>query len=181
MIHVCTPKDRGKTFLIGVYVDDIVLAGESTERITQDDKVWLGQPTVTESILRKYRMEDAKPIKTPVNVNSKLLKATDDSELADQSLYQSAVGSLLYLTTRTRPDIAFAVNSCARFCSKPTNEHWTAVKRIFRYLRGTIQFGLVYTKGESAHSPCMSTCTAYQHTLHVNMYCMSTHIALQHA
>ena len=57
----------------------------------KDDKVWLGQPTFTESILRKYRMEDAKPIKTPVNVNSKLLKATDDSELADQSLYQSAV------------------------------------------------------------------------------------------
>jgi len=45
--------------------------------------VWLGQPTFTESILRKYGMEDAKPIKTPVNVNSKLLKAMDDSELAD--------------------------------------------------------------------------------------------------
>ena len=106
---------EGKTFLIWVYVDDIMLAGESTERIAQvkealskefdvkdlgelnyflgvqviqnhkDDKVWLGQPTFTESILRKYGMEDAKPIKTPVNVNSKLLKATDDSELADQS------------------------------------------------------------------------------------------------
>lgn len=45
--------------------------------------MWLGQPTFTESILRKYGMEDAKLIKTPVNVNSKLLKAMDDSELAD--------------------------------------------------------------------------------------------------
>ena len=99
--------------------------------------------TVTEAL----SSTDAKLIKTPVNVNSKLLKAMDDSELADQILYQSAMGILLYLTTRTRPDIVFAINSCAHFCSKPMKEHWTAVKRIFRYLRGTIQLGLVYTKG----------------------------------
>ena len=66
----------------------------------------------TKSILSKYRMSDAKPVKTPVCINSKLLKATEESELVDQSLYQSAVGSLLYLSTRSRPDIAFAV-SCA--------------------------------------------------------------------
>ncbi|XP_064403839.1 uncharacterized protein LOC135349261 [Halichondria panicea] len=93
-------------------------------------------------------MEEAKSIKTPVNVNSKLVKASEESESADQGLYQSAVGSLLYLSSRTRPDI---VNSAARFCSNPTKEHRTAVKRIFRYLRGTTQFGLLhvlYAKGE---------------------------------
>ena len=93
-------------------------------------------------------MEEAKPIKTPVNVSSKLLKASEDSELFDQTLYQSAVGSLLYLSTRTRPDIAFAVNNVARFCSQPTKTHWTAVKRIFRYLRGTTHLGLLYSKGD---------------------------------
>ena len=157
---------------------DIILAGESSERISvkkalsekfdvkdlgelnyflgvqvvqdrKDDKAWTGQPTFTESILKKYGMEEAKPIKTPVNANSKLVKASEESELADQGLYQSAVGSLLYLSSRTRPDIAFAVNSAARFCSNPTKQHWTAVKRIFRYLRGTTQFGLLYSKGES--------------------------------
>ena len=51
-------------------------------------------------------MEDAKP----VNVNSKPLKAAEDSELVNKGLYQSAVGSSLYLSTRTRPDIAFAIN-----------------------------------------------------------------------
>ncbi len=164
----------------GVYVDDIVIAGESSERITEvkkalsekfdvkdlgelnyflgvqviqdhtDGKVWIGQSTFTESVLRKYGMEEAKSIKTPVNVNSKLVKASEESESADQGLYQSAVGSLLYLSSRTRPDI---VNSAACFCSNPTKEHWTAVKRIFRYLRGTTQFGLLhvlYAKGESS-------------------------------
>ena len=121
-------------------------------QVSQDHKngkVWIGQSTFTESILRKYGMEDAKPVKTPVDVNSKLLKATEDSELVDKGLYQSAVGSLLYLSTRTRPDIAFAVHNVACFCSNPTTQHWTAVKRIFRYLRGTTQLSLLYSKGKS--------------------------------
>ena len=96
-------------------------------------------------------MSDAKPVKSPVSVNSKLLNASEESELVDQSLYQSAVGSLLYLATRTRPDISFAVNNVARYCSKPTKSHWTAVKRIFRYLRGTTPHGLLYSKGSESH------------------------------
>jgi hypothetical protein len=55
-------------------------------------------------------------------------KATEDDEVFDQSLYQSGVGGLLYLCTSTRPDIPFADSNVARFCSKPTMEHWTAVK-----------------------------------------------------
>ena len=56
-------------------------------------------------------------------------------------LYHSAVGSLQYLSTMTRPDITFAVLNVAKCCSKPTKEHWTAVKRIMRYLKGTHNFG----------------------------------------
>ena len=59
-------------------------------------------------------------------------------------MYQAVVGSLLYLSTKTRPDIAFVVSSAARFCASPTNEHWTAVKRILRYLNGSRQLGLLY-------------------------------------
>ena len=59
-------------------------------------------------------------------------------------MYQAVVGSLLYLSTKTRPDIAFAVTSAARFCASPTKEHWTAVKRILRYLNGSRQLGLLY-------------------------------------
>ena len=59
-------------------------------------------------------------------------------------MYQSAVGSLLYLSRRTHPDIAFAVSNVAKFSSKPTKTHWTAVKQILRYLKGTTSYGLLY-------------------------------------
>ena len=73
-------------------------------------------------------MENAKPRKTPLDPSHKLSKGDENSIYIDQELYQSAVGQLLYLSTRTRPDIAFAVSTAAKFTSKPTEEHWKAVK-----------------------------------------------------
>lgn len=110
LAHKFDVKDVGELhYFLGVQVI------QDHERGT----VWIGQPTFTESALQKYGMNEAKPIKT---VNSKLLKASEGCEIVDPSLYQSAVGSLLYLATRTRP------NNVARFCSKPTKQHWMAVK-----------------------------------------------------
>ena len=167
---------EGGMSIIGVYVDDIVIAGESTEKVQEvkhtlsrkfnmkdlgelnhflgvqviqdHDKgtMWIGQSQYTDTILKKFGMDQSKSIRTPVNTNLKLRKSTEESELADEVLYQSAVGSLLYLSTRTRPDIAYAVGNVARFCSKPTKDHWIAVKRIFRYLKGTTHLGLLYNK-----------------------------------
>ena len=59
--------------------------------------------------------------------------------------YREAVGSLLYAAIATRPDISHAVNECAKFASNPGQEHWTAVKRIMRYLCGTVNKRLCYT------------------------------------
>ena len=72
----------------------------------------------------------------------KLTRASEESTYFDQELYQSAVGKLLYWSTRTRPDIAFAVSTAAKFTAKPTEQHWQAVKHIPRYIAGTINFGL---------------------------------------
>ena len=66
-------------------------------------------------MLKKLGFYDAKSISTPVNVGVKLSKATDTNELVDQSLYQSTVGSLLYLASKTRPNITCAVNSKIMF------------------------------------------------------------------
>ena len=73
------------------------------------------------------------------------MKTDESDESYNQSEYQSAVGSLLYLSIGTRPDIAFAVSNVAKFCSNPTKSHWTAVKKMFRYIKGTPVFGLLYT------------------------------------
>ena len=90
-------------------------------------------------------MNDSKPVKTPVDPGHRLVKA---NKALDQPLYQSVVGSLMYLATCTRPDIAYAVGMLARFSSKPNQSHWTAAKRVLRYLRGTVNFGILY-RGES--------------------------------
>ena len=91
-------------------------------------EVWIGQQAYTKKLLQKFGMENFKPVSNPVNTNTKLVKKMDDDSI-DQRMYQTAVGSLLYLSTKTRPDIAFAVGKVARFCADPTRQHWEAVKR----------------------------------------------------
>ena len=113
--------------------------------------IWIGQPAYLRNVLKKFEMDNSKPVGTPVETGIKLVKAKDRNNLVNQELYQSAVGSLLYLSTKTRPDIAYAyaVGNVARFSSKPIKTHWIAVKRIMRYLDGTPDFGLLYLANDN--------------------------------
>ena len=178
----CIYTSDGELTILAVFVDDILLATSSTSRldevkqaiarkftvkdmgelkyflgVTVDQKtnpavIGLCQSAYTRKLLQKFKMDGAKPVATPVDTSQKLMKADDDSELFDKGLYQSAVGSLLYLAMWTRPDIAYAVGMVSKYCSKPSKEHWTAVKRILRYLQGTVDYGLCYDK--VSHSKC---------------------------
>ena len=94
-------------------------------------------------------MENVKAVNTPVDTSTKLMKAKEDEECVDQQRYQSAVGSLLYLSSSTRPDITYAVSTVVKYCANPTKQHWIVVKRIFRYLKGTLNHGLLYSRNES--------------------------------
>ena len=123
-------------------------------KVVQDKEsggVYIGQPAYyyAEKVLQQFGMEKAKTVTTPVDASVKLVKATEDDECVDQQLYQSAVGSLLNLSTATRPDITYAVSNVAKYSAKPTKHHWIAVKRILRYLKGTLNYGLFYSKGGS--------------------------------
>ena len=111
--------------------------------------IWIGRPTYVRKVLKKFEMDNSKPVGTPVETGIKLVKAKDGDNLVDQELYQSAVGSLLYLSTKIRPDIAYAVGNVACFSSKPTQTHWIAVKRIMRYLHGTPDFRLLYLANDN--------------------------------
>ena len=66
----------------------------------------------------------------------------------DVQTYQQAIGCLTYASTATRPDIAAAVGTLSRYMSNPSKDHWTAVKRILRYLKGTLNYGLRFSDSE---------------------------------
>eukprot|EP00253_Pinus_taeda_P027226 PITA_27226 len=126
-----------------LYVDDMLLVGNDKE-IIRDLKTQLSS---------KFDMKDlgvanyilGMEIKRGVRLSAEQCPKTQEEE-EDMSRvpYASAVGSLMYAMVYTRPDIAHAVGVLSRFMSKPGKEHWTAVKRVFRYLRGTSDYGLCY-------------------------------------
>nr|GEV47993.1 uncharacterized mitochondrial protein AtMg00810-like [Tanacetum cinerariifolium] len=93
----------------------------------------------------KSRLEDFKPMKTSMSSDTKLTK-DEECESVDITKYRGMIGSLLYLMT-SRPDIMFSVCLCARFQEDPETSHLEAVKRIFRYIKGTTHLGLLYPEG----------------------------------
>ena len=90
-------------------------------------------------------MQNCRTADTPMTTK-KLMRAPDEYEAPRElrKKYQSAVGSLMYLMLGTRPDLAYAVSVVSRYSASPTVCHWTAAKRIFRYLKGTRHFKLQY-------------------------------------
>ncbi|GJT48229.1 hypothetical protein Tco_0974386 [Tanacetum coccineum] len=96
-------------------------------------------------MLKKFGLEDSKPIKTPMSSETKLTR-DEDGEFVDDTKYRGMIGSLLYLTA-SRSDFMFSVCLCAYFQEDPNTSHLEAVKRIFRYIKGTTHLGLWYPKG----------------------------------
>uniref|UniRef100_A0A3Q7GSI5 Reverse transcriptase Ty1/copia-type domain-containing protein n=1 Tax=Solanum lycopersicum TaxID=4081 RepID=A0A3Q7GSI5_SOLLC len=100
-------------------------------------------------VLARFGMSSSKPIDTPSAVNIHLTamfapQSEEEKEYMSRVPYASAVGSLMYAMVCTRQDLAHAVSVVSRFIGQPGREHWQAVKRIFRYLRGTSDVGLIY-------------------------------------
>ncbi|CAL1672301.1 unnamed protein product [Lasius platythorax] len=129
----------------------------------QQDKskgeVKISQSRYIRKTIEKFGMADCKSVGTPADLNVKLEEEIFDSmedttkeenDAAFKDRYLEAVGSLLYIAQLTRPDIAKSVNAVSRFCKKPKNIHWTAVKRIFRYLKGTADFCLKYSRANKS-------------------------------
>jgi hypothetical protein len=109
--------------------------------------ITLSQRHYIESLLAKYGLTDAKPLATPMDPNVTLRKVPADAPEAPADLrgqYQSMIGGLMYAAICTRPDIAYAVTTLSQYSSNPGPEHWSACKRVFRYLSGTRSYGLVY-------------------------------------
>ncbi|GKE32898.1 retrovirus-related pol polyprotein from transposon TNT 1-94 [Tanacetum coccineum] len=158
--------------LVQIYVDDIIFASTNTtmcnefaNQMTTNFKmsmmgqmsfflglqisqslrgIFINQSKHVSKIVKKYGMLTSDSVDTPMVEKSKL---DEDLQgiLIDAALYRGMIGSLMYLTSN-RPDLIYVVCLCARYQAKPTEKHLNAVKRIFRYLKGTINMGLWYSK-----------------------------------
>ncbi|GJR71436.1 retrovirus-related pol polyprotein from transposon TNT 1-94 [Tanacetum coccineum] len=126
--------------------------------------IFINQSKFALEILKKFGMDSCDPVDTPMVDQLKL----DEDPLGipvDQTQFRSMVGSLMYLTA-SRPDLVFVVCMCARYQASPTKKHLEALKRVFRYLRGTINWGLWYPKdiamaltayADADHAGCQDT------------------------
>lgn len=108
------------------------------------------QKKFIEQLLEEYNMMDCKIEKTPLNTTIELTcnieNCKSDCKLIDSTLYRGIIGKLLYLAGSTRPDIAFTISSLSRFNNNPHTKHWEAAKRVLRYLKGTMNYVIEYTK-----------------------------------
>ncbi|GJR28606.1 retrovirus-related pol polyprotein from transposon TNT 1-94 [Tanacetum coccineum] len=175
-----TRKTGKHILLVQIYVDDIKFCRMSSKfqmsmmgqmsfflglQVSQNPEgIFINQSKFALEILKKFRMDSCDPVDTPMVDRLKL----DEDPLGipvDQTRFRSMVGSLMYLTA-SRPDLVFAVCMCARYQASPTKKHLEALKRVFRYLRGTINWGLWYPKdtamaltayADADHAGCQDT------------------------
>ncbi|KAJ9561084.1 hypothetical protein OSB04_006244 [Centaurea solstitialis] len=159
-----------------VYVDDIILTGNNQgaidnvvhhlgrtfpvqdmgklsyflgiEIVSQGADILLSQQKYILELLQKAGLSNAKPVSSPISTSANL--ALNDSSLFDNPVkYRQVVGALQYATL-TRPDITYAVNKVCQFMHSPTENHWSTVKRILRYLKGTVSHSLLIQQ-QSSH------------------------------
>ncbi|GJS25378.1 retrovirus-related pol polyprotein from transposon TNT 1-94 [Tanacetum coccineum] len=168
-------REGNELILVQIYVDDIIFAASTPElcdlfakimcskfkmsmmgkisfflglQISQSPRgIFINQSKYALESLKKYGYESCDPVDTPMVEKSKL-DEDKEGKAVDPSHYRGMIGTLLYLTA-SRPDLQFAICMCARYQARPTEKHLNAVKRIFRYLKGTVHRGLWYPKDSS--------------------------------
>ena len=113
-------------------------------KITRDGNgIKLRQAHYIEKVLKQFNMFDITLMSTPMDQHVKLYR--HDKEPVAQLAYSKVIGSLMYAMTYTRPNISFAVAKLSRFTSNPEPHHWKVVKRVLKYLKGTIDCSITYS------------------------------------
>nr|KYP55970.1 Retrovirus-related Pol polyprotein from transposon TNT 1-94 [Cajanus cajan] len=167
-------KSEKDMMVVALYVDDLIFTGSNAKLIKEfkeimkkefemtdlglmkyflglevkqsDEGIFISQERYALEILKKFKMEDCNPVSTPMEPGTKLSKF-DGGERANSGRFRSLVGSLRYLTS-TRPDLMLSVGITSKFMEDPSYTHWKALKRILRYVRGSLSLGLFYSKSD---------------------------------
>ena len=129
-------------FILGMEIDHNTTAGT----------LMIKQTRYIDDVVKRFGQENAKAVDNPCAAGLRLSKSQSpgtDSERTVMRLkpYRSLIGCLLYITTCTRPDIAFVVTQLSRFLENPGQQHWNAAVRVLRYLKSTRQHGIIYQGG----------------------------------
>jgi hypothetical protein len=168
--------ERSNWLIVSLYVDDLIFTGNDSDmfqgfkdsmmktfdmtdlgkmkhflgvEVTQNDEgIFMCQHRYAKEILERFGMTNSNAVCSPIVTGTKLSKHDKGNEV-DPTQFKQIVGSLMYLTA-TRPDLMFAVNMIARYMEHPVEPHLMAAKRIFRYIKGTLELGIWYRKGEVA-------------------------------
>ncbi|KAK4411888.1 Retrovirus-related Pol polyprotein from transposon TNT 1-94 [Sesamum angolense] len=161
---VATQKWLSSTFEIKDMEENEYILGVKIHRDRSKKLLSLSQETYIKRITERFRMHNANPVDTPMDkscVLSKELcpKTEEEKKRMTKIPYASAVGSLMYAMMCTRPDLCFAVGMVSRYQSNPGPDHWVAVKRILRYLKGTT--AIVYAKDPKYHGRTKHIDTRY--------------------
>ena len=126
--------DSGKcTFVLG-----IELVGGADRSVT------MCQRRYVDDILKRFGMENCKAVTCPTDISSRLVLSEAATKV--DAPFREAVGALMHLMTATRPGIAYAVGNVSRFMENPQQEHWIAIKCIFRYLQGIKEHGIAISR-----------------------------------
>lgn len=177
----CIFKNQDSSLILAIHVDDGLLVGSDMKKIMQfmellktkfevtvDEKpktflgieiektaesgIKLKQENYSNELLKRFQMFEAKPAKVPIS------KTSDTAHPAEGKFpYREAVGSLLYLSNKTRPDIAYGVSYCSRSLDNPTVQNVIDVKQILRYVKGTIKNGIM-SKPEASGNTIEAYC-----------------------
>jgi len=128
--------------------------GMRIRRNIQDGWLFIDQEAYIKKILKEYNMEECRPACSTLTVDTKFSlndvpKTKAEIERMSKVPYREAIGTLMYLMVSTRPDIATAIGILSRYLKNPGPRHWEGVKRVFRYLKGTVDHGIRYNIAKS--------------------------------
>jgi hypothetical protein len=129
-------------FILGMEIDHNTTAGA----------LMIKHPRYIDDVVERFGQANTKPVDNPCAAGLKLSKSQSPGTKAERDAmrskpYRSLIGCLLYITTCTRPDIAFVVTQLSRFLENPGQRHWNAAVRVLRYLKSTRQHGIIYQGG----------------------------------
>lgn len=110
-----------------------------------DGSIFVNQSSYARKVLSRFRMENGNAVTVPADQHQDLSLSTNQEGRVNVP-YKEAVGSLLYLAMVTRPDLTYAVNSVSQYAESPKKAHWCAVKRILKYVKGTVDYGILFRR-----------------------------------